>query len=614
MGTDRLGSWSILSTILLLLLNTSTLYTKNMNVPIAITFKGNKKIDTSLLKEVVGAKKDSPLAVWKDERATINALYIPKLDEIFRLYYQKEGFYDANISHTIDEYGIHFFIKENRYIKIRNIDIKSDFDIDDLIEVKKNRRFRATLFSNTKSAIKNRLLENGFCNYELDTKAYIDLEEYSAKIEIELKKGSLCHFGKIDIEGSNSIDDEVILSRLHFDEGDIFDIEKIKDSYNSLYAMEAFDQISIKENKSFQNILTINEIKRKYKSIYKSDSFDRLYEDISKNQDSLIPMSIKYKEIQQRSHSRIGIGYATDLEFQAKYHWEYKNFYGGARKLLFDILYSKKQKRVENNFLNPAFVTLWGYHMDFQNSAGYSEEKDLHDYDEKVIYDRVYLLHQGVDWFHSLGVGIENRDISNDKTFFLIYPFMKLIYDQRDSKVNPKNGFYFSHEMEYGLPYSPESTTYLKYLEELRLIYTINNITLSSIGRIGAIQVYDNRLPESKKFFAGGAFSNRAYGYDRIGITSSATETKENQGGYNITNLTLEANFPLYKSIYMGFFSDSTMISENQGVWEFTDRVLYSAGLGLRYMTPIGPFKIDFGFNVNEYSQNAIHFQIGQSF
>jgi translocation and assembly module TamA len=583
-----------------------------MDAPIVITFEGNHYITTASLEEVVGAKKASPIAIWKEKTATINALYIPKLNEIFRLYYQKEGFYDANISHTIDRYGIHFFIKEKRYIKIKNIYIESDFYIDDLIELKRNRRFRAELFSNTKSAIKNRLLESGFCNYNLDTKAYIDLKEYSANIEIKLKKGSLCHFGKIDIEGSNSIDNEVVLSRLHFREGDIFDIEKIKESYNSLYAMEAFDQINIKENKS--NILTLKEIKKKYNSIYKTDSFDKLYEDISKKSDTLIPMSVKFKEIQQKSHSRIGLGYATDLEFQAKYHWEYKNFYGGARKLLFDILYSKKQKRIENNFLNPAFLTLWGYHMDFQNSAGYSEESNLHDYDEKVIYDRFYLMHQGDEWFHSVGIGVENRDISNDKNFFIIYPFMKLIYDQRDSKVDPKNGFYFSHEMEYGLPYSPDSTTYLKYLEELRLIYTINSITLSGIGRIGAIQVYDNRLPESKKFFAGGAFSNRAYGYDRIGITKSSTEIEENRGGYNIANLTLETNFPLYKSIYMGFFSDNTMISENQGVWEFTDRVIYSAGFGLRYMTPIGPFKIDFGFNLHKYSENAIHFQIGQSF
>lgn len=583
---------------------------KNMNAPMPITFKGNKHITTSSLEEVVGAKRDSALSLINQGVATINELYIPKLDEIFRLYYQKEGFYEANISHKIDNRGIHFFIKENRYIKVKNIEITTDFDIDDLIEIKKGNRFRAELFTNTKSNIKKRLLQKGYCNYDLDTKAYINLKNYSTNIVIKLKKGKICHFGKINISGSGGIDDDVIKSRLNFKAGDRFDIEKIKDSYTALYGLEAFDQINIKENQ----ITNKEKMRQQYNSFSKLKSFDEIYEELEKKRSSNIPMDIRYKEIQSKSHSRIGVGYATDLLFQTKYHWEYKNFYGNARKLMFDVLYSQKQKKLENNFLNPAIVVLWDYYLDFQNSAGYRQERDIHNFDEKVAYDRFYLLHQGTKWFSSVGMGIENRDISNDKSFFLIYPFMKIVYDLRDSKVNPTKGMYFSHEMEYGLPYSPDSTTYLKYMEELRLIYTQWGITLSGVGRVGAIEEYQNRLPESKKFFAGGAFSNRAYGYDRIGVISSTKDTNSNEGGYNMANLSLELNLPIYKNLQLGLFSDNTMIGSQQGIWEFTNNIIYSAGFGFRYMTPIGPFKLDFGFNTHKYSENAIHFQIGQSF
>jgi translocation and assembly module TamA len=421
---------------------------KNKNEPIAITFRGNHTIATSALEEVIGAKRPSPIAVWKENIATINAQYIPKLDESFKLYYQKEGFYDANISHEIDEEGIHFSITENHYITVKEIEISSDFRIKKLIKFRRNRRFRAKLFSDTKASIKKHLLEHGYCNYNLDTKAYIDLEKYSAKIKIKLQRGELCHFGKVTIEGTEGIDDVVIQSRLQFQKGDRFDIRKIKESYNALYALEAFDNVYIKENQNRADMLDIEEIKKQYKSLSKLKSFYQLYEKLEVKKNSNIPMQIKYQEISQQSHSRVGIGYATDLEFQAKYHWEYKNFYGDARKLLFDILYSKKQKRIENNFLYPAVLMLWGYHMDFQNSAGYSEEQNLHEYDEKVAYDKIYLQHRGVEWFHSVGMGIENRELSDDGSFFLVYPFMKLIYDLRDSQVNPKNGIYFSHEME----------------------------------------------------------------------------------------------------------------------------------------------------------------------
>jgi len=548
-----------------------------------ITFDGNKYVSSSDLEDFVGAKRPSFLKkIWMKDEAKINSILLPKLDETFQQFYKNEGFYDANVTHVLGDYkSVTFIIKENRPIIIDKIMIDSDLDLSDTMTMEENSRFRAEDFSKMKKNIRKLLLSEGYCSPKLDTKAYLDIEEYNATIEIKLEKQKICHFGTITIENSSpTMSDDIILSRLQFEEGDVFDINKIKESYESLYALEAFDQVLL---------------------------------DYSLNLYNKKPVKIKYKEIQKKIHSRVGVGYATDLKFQAKYHWEHKNFHGNGKKLIFDTLLSKKQKMVENSFFIPHVLSLYDYHMDFQNSIGYSEERNIHEYDEKVFYDRVYLSHKSSRWYNSIGFGIENRDISNDKTFLLIYPFMKLIYDRRDSKINPTKGIYFSHEMEYGLPYSEDSTTYLKYLEELRAIYTLNDVTLSAVGRMGAIQVYKNSMPESKKFFAGGAFSNRAYAYDKIGIVE--TQIKDPiKGGFTLANLSVEANFPIYQNFKGAIFSDNTMISENQGIWEFNNNVISSVGLGFRYMTPIGPFKIDMGFNVKKTSKNAVHFQVGQSF
>ena len=48
--------------------------------------------------------------------------------------------------------------------------------------------------------------------------------------------------------------------------------------------------------------------------------------------------------------------------------------------------------------------------------------------------------------------------------------------------------------------------------------------------------------------------------------------------------------------------------------YDFTGEIITSAGLGVRYMTPIGPFKLDVGFNTEDPSIYGISFQIGQSF
>jgi translocation and assembly module TamA len=570
--------------ILLATLLTTLLSAKSLGESLfTLTFEGNREVSSADLEQFVGAKRPSAFkALWQKSEAKINSILIPKLDETFEHFYRNEGFYDANVTHKIGDYKqVTFFVKENRPIIIDKIKIESNLDLSKVITLKENQRFRADDFGVTKRGIKKLLLSKGYCSPNLDTKAYVNIEDYNASIVIKLDKQKICHFGEITIETpSSSMSNDIILSRLQFEEGDVFNINKIKESYESLYGLEVFDQLNLD---------------------YSLNLFNRK------------PVKIKFKEIQHNIHSRMGIGYATDLKFQGKYHWEYKNFRGNGKKLIFDALLSKRQKMVENSLFAPYVFSLYDYHLDFQNSVGYSEEKNIHEYDEKVFYDRLYLSHKSSRWYNSIGLGIESRDISNDQTFFLIYPFMQLVYDRRDSKLNPKNGFYFSHEIEYGLPYSPDSTTYLKYLEEARGIYTLNDITLSAVGRMGAIKVYKNNMPESKKFFAGGAFSNRAYGYDRIGITKTRTEDS-NSGGYTLANLSLEANFPIYKSFRGAIFSDNTMISENQGIWEFNNNVIYSVGLGFRYMTPIGPFKIDMGFNTKNRHESAVHFQVGQSF
>ena len=574
--------------ILILLLLTLSLSSKNnKRILVPIVFKGNKIVSTSDLEEVVGAKKSPFILFWKERIAKISPKMYPRLKETFKLFYKNEGFYDAHIDTHRENQSIIVTIEEHRPIIIEDVIVDSDLDLSEGITVEAHERFRAKDFTETKKKIHKILLTQGYCSPELSTKAYLDIEKYKAYIKIDLKKKKLCHFGKISIKTkSTTMNDDIILSRLYFEEGDVFNIEKIKESYEALYSLEAFDQLNLDYSKKLYN-----------------------------NK----PVGITYKEVSKKIHTRIGLGYATDLKFQGRFYWEYQNYGGNGKKLIFDTVVSKDQKRVENRFFVPYVHSIEGYYLDLLNSVGYSEERDVHNFDERVVFDKLYLIHAGSQWYNSIGLGIEQREIFNasqilNEHFFLIYPFIKLVYDQRDSKINPKNGFYFSHEMEYGLQYSPDSTSYLKYEEELRLIYTPRwEMTFSSVGRMGAISLYKNNMPESKKFFAGGAFTNRAYGYDRLGITESQIKASTD-GGFTFANLSLETNFPLYKNFRGAIFSDNTMISDNQGIWEFSNKVISSAGLGFRYLTPLGPFKIDFGMNVHDKSQRAIHFQVGQSF
>jgi translocation and assembly module TamA len=182
---------------------------------------------------------------------------------------------------------------------------------------------------------------------------------------------------------------------------------------------------------------------------------------------------------------------------------------------------------------------------------------------------------------------------------------------EEDSKLNPKEGFYVAANAEYGLPYSEDASAYLKFSLEGRAIYTFGDMTLAAVAKAGVIEETQNRVPESKLFFGGGAYSNRAYGYKRVGVIFTPTRYGI-EGAETMANFSLEADYPLIGDLYGAVFTDNTMLTINS--YDFTGDFLTSAGMGVRYMTPIGPIKVDIAGNVQDLKQYGVQFQIGQSF
>jgi len=199
----------------------------------------------------------------------------------------------------------------------------------------------------------------------------------------------------------------------------------------------------------------------------------------------------------------------------------------------------------------------------------------------------------------------------SDGDFTLLNPFIKAIIDNRDSKIDPKNGIYLSAYFESGLTYLASSTSYSKMMFEGRAIKTILGFTIAGKAKVGLIKEFEKDLPESKLFFAGGAYSNRAYGYNRLGAFDS-NNLNEEVGAKTLVDNSLEVSHHLWKKLSWALFWDATMLSSKEA--DFNLDFIHTYGFGLRYKTAIGPVKIDYGVNAKDSKIRAIHFQIGQSF
>ena len=558
-----------------------------------IHFRGQKYFDESDLQDALGIKTPSFFQFWKDDTPRIKDKLLPTLALSLKSFYDSEGFYDANF--TIKETNTTVFvsISENEPVRVRDINISSDYEISSFITMKKDDIFRAETFIEIKSKIIAQLLKDGYCSYDLDSKAYVDLDLHTVDLRYTLHKGGVCTFGKLTTSGLETIDDDVIRSRVKAKEGERYSTVLIQDTSNKLYGLDAFDSVLINVDKKFYNV---------------------------------VPVDITFTEMEKPYHLEAGAGYDTYVGMRVLGEITKHNFMGNAQSITFKTSWSQREQLIMVSYFKPALMDIFGYNTDLGGRLGYSN-LEFDGFKEEKTFARAYLEHEEGSIKLRAGVALENIVITKladldpsaelsqavtDGTFPLLYPYVDFIYDARDSKLNPKYGYYLSAYGEFGLSYDEEASVYLKTLFEGRIIHTFSDLTLAAVGKVGIVDVStENGLPESKYFFGGGSYSNRAYGFRELGVIISPTEDTIN-GASTMANLSLEADYPVWGDIYGAVFTDHTMLTDQS--YNFKGEIITATGVGVRYMTPIGPFKLDVGFNVNDFSQYGISFQIGQSF
>ena len=118
-------------------------------------------------------------------------------------------------------------------------------------------------------------------------------------------------------------------------------------------------------------------------------------------------------------------------------------------------------------------------------------------------------------------------------------------------------------------------------------------------------------LPAGERFYLGGASTNRGFEHQKCGPQSSDDHPL---GGESYILGNIEARFHLAGNMKGAVFLDAG------NVFSSTPEAPYlrpSAGIGLRYSTPIGPIRCDIGWNLDRYAGEpgyAIQIALGHAF
>ncbi|HWB58761.1 MAG TPA: BamA/TamA family outer membrane protein, partial [Chthoniobacteraceae bacterium] len=135
--------------------------------------------------------------------------------------------------------------------------------------------------------------------------------------------------------------------------------------------------------------------------------------------------------------------------------------------------------------------------------------------------------------------------------------------------------------------------------------------TMLAIGaRGGIISPIDGELPIDERFFNGGADSVRSFDERLLGPRDRLDNPL---GGETFSTLNAEYTFPIVGDLDGAVFTDAGSVGQHDGFGEMR----YGIGSGLRYRLPVGPLRLDYGWNPSPKAgeaSGAIHFSFGFAF
>jgi outer membrane protein assembly factor BamA len=222
--------------------------------------------------------------------------------------------------------------------------------------------------------------------------------------------------------------------------------------------------------------------------------------------------------------------------------------------------------------------------------------------------------------------------LPQDRNIHLSTLSATLIRDTRDKPLDAHRGVFAT--LNFGI--TPvalgSSANFAKFFGQYAFYKPVHSVVFANSLRLGLAKAFAGSfVPTSQLFFSGGGTSLRSFPINEAGpqrVVPFCTGLKNQTGCVNVTVpvggrqlfiLNSEVRFPLgiMKALGGVAFYDGGNVYSGISFGSFARDYTNTVGIGLRYSTPIGPIRIDFGRNLNPVpgiNRNQYYITIGQAF
>lgn len=516
--------------------------------------------------------------------------------------YMKKGYLDVQVSPPylktytdIYRADLTYFIKENEPYKIVSISIENPlFDEETNAQTAKDLQSQVGKIINIEKVrediktIETQSADLGYAFVEVLPDIQKDREKLEVSLIFRVIPHEKVHIRNVIISGNSHTVDRVVRRELFITEGELYNRTDLTDSKNALRRTSYFDNVEIKEEK-------VN--------------------------DTEVDLVVEVKEASTGSIGG-GIGYSSSDGILLNASLSDTNIFGSGFKSSVFIDKSDETLSGRISLIEPRlFDSLYSL-----GGSIYANDYDWDNYSERSYGFDLTLGRQFARYFNaSLTYNLEQSDIYRlsptlRRTGYELGKTYKssvtpaISFNNTDDYYLPRSGFIASTALEYAgvggdqkFLYSSSKFNFYQGLEEFigyDLIYRY---------KASFYKVWDNGyLPINQRIYLGGIRSIR--GYDTRSV-SPKNQWGDEVGGTIAFANSVELSFPLINRVKLrgSMFFDYGAIGRKN----IDEIQRMSTGVGIEWITPIGPLQLIFAKPINDKpgdDTNVFEFSIGTRF
>lgn len=203
----------------------------------------------------------------------------------------------------------------------------------------------------------------------------------------------------------------------------------------------------------------------------------------------------------------------------------------------------------------------------------------------------------------------------DDRSFTLVSLPLGLSYDTRDDILNPTQGVSLNARVVPYVSALGGSVAYTRTRLDGSTYYDLlgdGGTVLAGRLALGAgFGDETEDLPPNLRFYAGGGGSVRGYGVQRVG----PLDGDDPQGGRSLFETSFEIRQRVFGDFAIVPFIDAGMVTDDS--FPGGGDLQIGGGLGARYLTPLGPLRVDFAVPFDRRGDDdpfQVYIAIGQAF